>query len=385
MKNFLGLEKALDLGIYTRRNIVLVKGENARVWDDKGKEYIDCVGGLGVASLGQCNKSVINALVTQAKELVSCSNLFYNNVRALFLQKLVSITPGDDTRVFLCNSGTESVEAAIKLARYTTGKTGFICAEGAFHGRTMGALSATFNPGYREPFMPLVPGFQFVPYGNFEKTKDALDRNTAGIILEIVQGEGGVNLGGKEFFLKVRELCDHSGILLIIDEVQTGFCRTGQFFACNHFGLEPDLLCLAKAMGGGIPIGAVVCSAVIESPKGKHGSTFGGNPLACAAAIAAIDYMIEHKLDVQAKEKGDYLTGKLKQVSLSPVIDIRHLGLMIGIELDRPVDPFIQKLEERGVLVLSAGSHVLRLLPPLTIGYKELDIVAEALMDVMIE
>lgn len=383
MINFMEMEQRYQINVYPKRDIVLVKGENARVWDERGKEYVDCVAGHGVANWGHGNEKIIAAIHEQAQKLITCSNLFYNDTRALLLEKLVNITPDNLQRAFLCNSGTESVEAAIKFARYSTKKTEFICVVRGFHGRTMGALSATFNPKYREDFQPLLPGFHHVPFNDFEKLREKVNANTAGIILEIVQGEGGVHVGKKEYFMKVRDLCDERRILLIVDEVQTGFCRTGKMFACNHFNLEPDLLCLAKSMAGGLPMGAILCSDKIELDASKHGSTFGGNPLSCAAAIAAIDYMLEHKLDQQAKEKGQYFISQVKSHNLYKVKELRHLGLMIGIELGEEVKPYIFELMNAGVLVLPAGSTVIRLLPPLTIGYEELDFVVEKLVEAL--
>ncbi|RMD90326.1 MAG: aspartate aminotransferase family protein [Calditrichaeota bacterium] len=380
MTDYLELEKRYELGVYPKREIVLVRGKDARVWDHTGKEYIDCVAGNGVANIGHCNEAVIKALTDQAQRLITCSNIFYNDTRARLLEKLIAITPANLTRAFLCNSGAESIEAAIKFARYTTRKSEIICAMRAFHGRTLGALSATFKPKYREGFEPLVPGFHHVPFNNFEKLIAKINEQTAAVLLEIVQGEGGVNIGKAEYFQKVQDLCQKNGILLIIDEVQTGFCRTGKVFACNHFDLKPNLLCVAKAMAGGIPMGAVLCDETIDLPVGKHGSTFGGNPLACAAAIATIDFMIANHLDQQAAKKGDYLVTQLQKHDLKKVREIRHLGLMIGIELREKVKPYIMKLLELGVLVLPAGTTVLRLLPPLTISFEELDLVVRAIV-----
>lgn len=383
MKDFIELEKLYEFDVYPKRDVVIVKGKNAKVWDERGREYIDCVGGHGVVNVGHCNDQVVEAIIEQSQKLISCAGTFYNDTRALLLEKLISITPKNLKRAFLCNSGAESIEAAIKFARLATQKTEFICAMKGFHGRTMGSLSATFNPKYRQDFTPLVPGFQFVPFNNFEKLKKKISENMAGIILEVVQGEGGVNIGKREFFQQVRKLCDEQQILLIIDEVQTGFCRTGKMFAIEHFGIEPDILCLAKSIAGGIPMGAVLCSEKIKAPVGKHGSTFGGNPIACAAAIAAINYMIENKLDKQAEKKGTYFIKKFKQYSFERVRQVRNIGLMIGIELKEKVKPFILELLKEGVLTLPAGSTVLRLLPPLTISYEELDIVLEKLVKVL--
>lgn len=383
MMDFKGLEKQYEFDVYPKRDLVLVRGRNAKVWDDQGREYIDCVAGHGVANVGHCNEKVVAAIEKQARQLISCSGIFYNDARALILQKLVSIAPRSLKRAFLCNSGSESIEAAIKFARFTTKRKDFICAMRGFHGRTMGAMSATFNPEYRKDFEPIVHGFHYVPFNHFGKLKETVNDDTAGVIMEIVQGEGGVNIGNGEYFADVRKLCDERGILLIIDEVQTGFCRTGKMFACNHFDLEPDIMCLAKAIAGGLPMGAVLCSDKVQIPFGKHGSTFGGNPLACAAAIAAIDYMLENRLDEQAKDKGDYFVGKLKEHEFANVREVRNLGLMIGIELKEKSTPYISKLIEKGVLAMPAGATVLRLLPPLTIGKEELDFVVEKLVEVL--
>jgi LysW-gamma-L-lysine/LysW-L-ornithine aminotransferase len=383
MTDWIALESQHEFDVVPKRDITVVRGKGAKVWDDKGKEYIDCVGGHGVASIGHANERVANAVSEQARVLITCSGVFYNDVRARFLEKLSSLTPKTLKRAFLCNSGAEAVEAAIKFARFTTKKTDFICAMRNFHGRTMGAISATYNPAYREDFEPLVPGFHHVPYNQFDKLAEKADEKTAAILLEPVQGEGGVNLGQAEYFRKVRSFCDERDILLILDEVQTGFGRTGKWFACEHFGIEPDMLVLAKAMAGGIPIGAVVSSDKIQVPLGKHGSTFGGNPLACAAGIAAIDFMIENRLDEQAREKGRYLLGKLSAIRSPLVREARGIGLMIGIELKEKSKPQLLALMEKGVLALPAGPNVIRLLPPLVIGYDEMDFVAEKIKEVL--
>ncbi len=383
MTDFMELEKTYEFDVYPKRELVLTRGKGARVWDIEGKEYIDCVAGHGVANIGHCNEKVVAALHEQAQQLISCSMTFYNDTRARFLEKLLSVAPRNLKRAFLCNSGTEAVEAAIKFARFTTKKKEFITAMRGFHGRTMGALSATFNPEYRKEFEPIVPGFKYVPFNNYEKLKDSVTEDTAAVILEIVQGEGGVHVGSGDYFAKVQALCHDTNILLILDEVQTGFCRTGKMFACNHFHLEPDILCLAKAMGGGAPMGAVVCAEKIQPPMGKHGSTFGGNPLACAAGIAAIDYMLENRLDEQAQEKGEYFVARIKRHSFANVRDIRQLGLMIGIELKEKSQPYLVKLLEKGVLAMPAGATVLRFLPPLTISREEIDIVADRVIEVL--
>jgi acetylornithine/LysW-gamma-L-lysine aminotransferase len=247
----------------------------------------------------------------------------------------------------------------------------------------MGALSATYNPKYREDFKPLVPGFHFVPFNDYEKLKDTVNDKTAGILLEVVQGEGGVHLADGSYLKQVEHLCRKKGILLIVDEVQTGFARTGKLFACEHFGLQPDILCLSKAIAGGFPLGAVLCAESVNVPQGKHGTTFGGNPLGCAAALAAIDFIIENDLAGEAQKKGQYFMEKIKKYPLARVREIRQIGLMIGIELKEKSQDYINRLQEAGVLVLPAGATVIRLLPPLIIGYDELDIVIDKLIKVL--
>jgi acetylornithine/LysW-gamma-L-lysine aminotransferase len=383
MQPYLELEKTYSLNVYAKRNVTLVRGENARVWDDRGNEYLDCISGNGVSNLGHANEKVVAAVARQAARMITCSNLFYNDERALLCKKLVDITPANLKRVFLCNSGAESIEAAIKFSRFVTKRTDFIATEKAFHGRTFGALSATYKPDYRDGFGPLVPGFRFVPFNDFEKLKQAVTPKTAGIILEIIQGEGGIHPGSAEYFHNVRKLCDDRGILFIADEIQSGFCRTGKMFACEYYDLQPDMLCLAKALAGGLPMGAVMCSDKIELAVGKHGTTFGGNPLACAAANATIDFMIENKLDQQACEKGDYFRKRLQPENLSKVVEVRGPGLMIGIEVKEDARPLILQLMEIGLLVFPAGNSVVRVFPPLTISYPDLDQVIAKLQQVL--
>jgi acetylornithine/LysW-gamma-L-lysine aminotransferase len=383
MKDYKALIQQYELDVYPRRDVVLVKGKDSTVWDDQGKEYIDLASGISVANVGHCNEKVVEAITKQAGTLITCANTFYNDAKAIFLEKLFSVAPKNLTRAFLTNSGTEAMEAAIKFARSNTKKTNFIAAMKGFHGRTYGALSATYKKEYRDIFEPLVPGFSFVPYNNFEKLVEAADDQTAGIILELVQGEGGINIGQKEYFQKVRELCDEKGIMLIIDEIQTGFCRTGTMFAIEQYGIEADMMTVAKSIAGGFPMGALLCSDKIQIEKGKHGSTFGGNPLACAAGTASIDYMIENKLWEQAEAKGKYFKEKLSTYQLSKVREIRVIGLMIGIELKDKSQPVIVELLEKGILSLPAGTTVLRLLPPLTISYEDLDKAVAILSEVL--
>ncbi len=383
MTPFAEYEDRFGLPLFAKRGLTLIRGSNALLWDDQGRQYIDCTGGHGVVNIGHANEQVAEAIAQQAKKLITCTGSFYNDQRALLLKKLIEITPDSLQKAFLCNSGTEAVEAALKLARLSTGKNEFICARRGFHGRTMGALSATFNPQYKRDFEPLVPGFHFVPYNDFEALKQAVTENTAAVLLEVVQGEGGVHIGQRNYFEKVQTFCREQNILLIIDEVQTGFGRTGKMFASQHYDLQPDIMCVAKGIAGGFPMGATLCSEKIKVGSGKHGTTFGGNPLACAAALATIKFIEENQLPEKAKEKGQYFKEKFKANELPVVKELRQIGLMIGIELRSKAQPFIQALQERGVLVIPAGPMVLRLLPPLTIEYELLDEVIEKLHTVL--
>lgn len=377
------VEEQHTCGTYTKQPLVIVRGEGAILYAENGDAYLDCSAGHGVANLGHAHPKVAAAIAKQASTLMTLFESFPNDQRAILMQKLTALMPGMD-RVFFCNSGTESVEAAFKFARISTGRTGFVAAMRGFHGRTMGALSATWNKAYREPFLPLVPDFSHVPYNNIEALDKAVTDKTAAVILEVVQGEGGVFPAGEGYLKEVQRICKERGALLIIDEVQTGFCRTGKMFACQHFGITPDLLCVAKSLGGGIPIGAVLIGPAVKNlVPGMHGSTFGGNPLSCAAANAALDVMEEEGLAKQAAEKGSYLMQKLHAIQSPLIREVRGMGLMVGIELKQKVTPYVKALQEKHIIVLNAGLTVIRLLPPLVISYEQLDQLAEALNEVL--
>ena len=378
------LESRYTSGLYPKREVALVRGQGAHVWDEQGREYIDCMSGHGVAIVGHCNPAVVEAICKQAGTLITCAEVFYNDVRARLLERLISIAPQGLERAFLCNSGAEAIEAAFKLARLSTGRPGIVAMMRSFHGRTFGALSATWEPEYREPFLPLVPGFSHVPYNKLDALRQAVDENTAAVIVEVVQGEGGVNPGGGEYLRGVRQVCEEKGALLIVDEVQTGFGRTGKLFACQHYDLKPDLMCLAKGIAGGVPMGAVLFGSKVTNIRpGVHGSTFGGNPLACAAALAAIDYIVAQDLPAQAARKGAWALEQLGRIRAPIIRQVRGLGLMIGIELRQRVTPYLRALMEEGVLALPAGKTVLRLLPPLVISDEDLATACDAIERVL--
>ena len=380
----IALEERYDSGLYTKQPLVLVQGEGARLWDADGREYIDCVGGHGVANVGHANPTVIQAVTEQVQRLTVCPNGFYNDQRAQLLAELTRIAPPGLERAFLCNSGTEAVEAALKFARISTGRTKVVAAMRGFHGRTFGALSATWRKQYRQPFEPLVPGFTFVPYNRLERMQQAVDEETAAVILEVVQGEGGVIPGDGEYLREVQALCHERGALFIVDEVQTGFGRTGRMFASQHHDLRPDLMCVAKSIAGGLPMGAVLISPRVgDLPKKAHGTTFGGNPLACAAALATIRYVESEKLPQRATELGARLLTGLRAVSSPLVREVRGLGLMVGVELKGKAAPYLAALAERGVLALSAGATVIRFLPPLVISAEDVDAVVQQVAAVL--
>jgi acetylornithine/LysW-gamma-L-lysine aminotransferase len=371
-------------GVYKTREVALVRGQAATVWDADGREYLDCAAGHGVASLGHCHPAVVEALARQASELLTCPGSFPNGRRARLLERLAGLLPRGISRFFLCNSGTEAVEASIKFARFATRRPGVVAARRAFHGRTMGALSATWEPTYREPFEPLVPGFRHVPFDRLDAAQAVVDDTTAAVLVEVVQGEGGVRPASRGYLEGLRRLCADQGAMLIVDEVQTGFGRTGSWFAFEQHDVVPDLVCLGKAIAGGVPMGAVAIGGRVgDLPAGAHGSTFGGNPLACAAAIAAIDAIETEGLVDRARAIGARMRARLEALDPAVVREVRVVGAMAGVELRVRAAPALAGLLESGVIALPAGPTVIRLLPPLVITDDELDRALSALDSVV--
>ena len=370
-------------GLYTKQPIIMVRGQGASLWDEDGNEYIDCAAGHGVANLGHAHPRVAAAIAQQSTQLVTLFETFYNDQRAALMEKISTLVPGLD-KVFFCNSGTEAVEAALKFARLSTGRTQIIAAMRGFHGRTMGALSATYNKKYKEAFEPLVPGFSHVAYNNIAALEGAVTDQVAAVILEAVQGEGGVYPADPAYLQAARRICSERGALLIIDEIQAGLGRTGKMFAFQHSGITPDIVCVAKSLAGGLPMGAVLFGDSVKNlAPGLHGSTFGGNPLACAAAVAALTAIQEEDLPGQAAAKGAYLMEELKSIESPLIREVRGLGLMIGIELKQKVAPYLQALQDRHIIALNAGLTTIRLLPPLVITREQLDRVVAALTEVL--
>ena len=385
--DLINFENRLMANVFAKRPVVIIRGKGALVWDINGKEYVDCMGSYGVALLGHSHPKIVEAVCKQAETLISCHASLYNNKRTEFLQKLVSITPKGLNKAFLSNSGAESVECAIKLARKYTGKSEIIAVMGGYHGKTMGALSATWEKKYRVPFEPLVPEFKHVPPDNLEKLSEAVTDKTAAVLLEPIRGEGGVRVPPDDFLPGVRELCDEKDVLLILDEVQTSFGRTGKLFGCEHWGVTPDVMCLAKPFAGGLPIGITVAKEPVMSAfkVGEHSSTFSGSPLVCAAGCAAIDVLVKEKLAGRATNLGGYFKARLKELQGKYKIlkEVRGLGLMLGMELRYDVHNIILKTMERGVLMLDAGRNVLRFLPPLVIEKEQIDKTISVLDEVI--
>ena len=385
----MSVEERLMANVYAKRQIVITRGKGALVWDTNGKEYIDCTGSYGVCIVGHSHPKVVEAIKRQAETLISCHASFYNDARSELLQKITQIAPKGLNKVFLANSGAESVECAIKLARKFSGKPEIIAMMGAFHGKTMGALSATWDKKYREPFKPLVPEFKHVPPDDLEKVRGAITEKTAAILVEPIRGEGGIRVPPNGFLPGLREICDEKDVLLICDEVQTGFGRTGKTFACEHWGVIPDILCLAKSVAGGLPLGITIAKENIMSSLklGEHTTTFSGSPLVCAAACAAIDVLVEERLPERAAKLGGYFKGKLEglQARRKIVREVRGLGLMLGVELRFDVLNVILRSMDRGVLILDAGRNVLRFLPPLVIEREHIDRVIATLDKIMEE
>jgi len=383
MLDIIATESKHTSGLYAKQPIVIVRGAGALLYDIDGNEYLDCSSGHGVANLGHAHPKVAAAIAEQSTRLITLFETFYNDQRAALMEKITSLVP-ELRRVFFCNSGTEAIEASLKFSRLSTGRTGIVAAMRAFHGRTYGSLSATFNKKYREGFEPLVPGFSHVPYNNIEALEKAVTNSTAAVILEVVQGEGGVYPASTAYIQAARCICDQYGALLIIDEIQTGFGRTGKMFSVQHSGVIPDLLCCAKSLAGGLPMGAVLIGDKVKNlAPGVHGSTFGGNPLACAAAVAALTAIQEENLPGQAAEKGRYLIDKIKQIASPNIREVRGLGLMIGIEMKQKVAPYIKALQAKHIIALNAGMTVIRLLPPLVITYPQLDTLLAALAEIL--
>ncbi len=375
-----------EFGIAGVARRTIVRGEGAYVWDATGGKYVDLGASLGVANLGHSHPRIVEAIQRQAGELVFVSSGYTTRPRIDFVDRLLSLMPPRLARVFLSNSGTEAMETAIKLARSATGRTEFVAMMRGFHGRTMGALSATWRSDLRRPFEPLVPGFAHVPLNDIAKLEATVTDRTAGVILELVQGEGGIHVADPEFVRAARAACDAHGAKLIFDEIQTGMGRTGRRWAFERYGIHPDILALAKSLAGGIPIGATITTTDVEAKfQGTLHSTFGGNPIACAAGVAALDVLVNERIDERAERLGIAGLERLRGLANPKIREVRGLGMMIGVELRERAAPYLEELRRRGYLASAAGPEVIRLLPPIPIAEADwgsaLATIDEALRD----
>ncbi|MCC6027679.1 MAG: aspartate aminotransferase family protein [Archaeoglobus sp.] len=371
-------EKNLIVPVYKRKEVIFERGEGCYLYDIHGKRYLDLVSGIACVAIGHSHPEFVEKVYSQLKKLVQVSNLYYTIPQIILAEKLKKITGMD--KFFFCNSGTEAVEASLKFARKATGKKKFVAFTNGFHGRTMGALSVTYKEKFRKPFEPLVQPVEFAKFNDASDLEKKVDENTAAVILELIQGEAGVYPASEEFVKTIFELKEEYGYLVIVDEVQTGFGRTGKWFAKEHYGVEPDIIAMAKAMGSGFPIG---CSAVTEEvaeklEKGDHGSTFGGNPLACAASIATIEIIEKYKLVENSEKMGKYFMERLREM----FSEVRGKGLMIGVKVPN-AEEIVKKGLEQGIVLNATSEDNLRLVPPLIIRKEDIDLAVEVLAKIL--
>lgn len=373
------------MNTYSRFPIAFEKGDGMYVYDESGKKYLDFVAGIAVNSLGHGDSGLVSAISKQAAELIHCSNLYWTKPQVDLAQKLIANSCFD--KVFFCNSGAEAIEGALKLVRKYGNKNGgrseIITMQNSFHGRTYGAITATGQAKYQKDLNPLLPGIKHVPFNYFDALKEAITENTAGIIIEPIQGEGGIKPADKEYLQKVRALCDEKDILLVYDEIQCGVGRTGCLFAYEYYNVAPDIATIAKGIAGGVPMGALLANEKTSSyfQPGDHASTFGGNPLACAAANVVVDRLLSGGLLENVKKQADYLTQSLNHLkdNNEEITDVRGVGLLQGIELNKPASGIVSKCIENGLLLVGAGTNVIRFVPALIVSNEDIDNAMEIL------
>lgn len=370
-----------------RSDMALVRGEGVRVWDADGKEYIDCLAGIAVASVGHGNSRLQQAIAEQAGTLLAFGQNIGNDVRSRFLAKLFEFVQPPLTRAFMANSGSEVNEAALKWARAASGRSRFVAAKRGFSGRTLGVLGLTWEPKYREPFAPLPTPVTHVPFNDVDALDQAIDHDTAALFIEPVQGEGGIHPATGEYLRAARELTSERGALLVFDEIQSGVARSGRFLASEHYGVNGDMVTLAKGLGGGVPIGALLMSEEVaeKMPSGGHGTTFGGNPLASAAGLAVLEEIEARSLLTHVSEVGAYFRERLEGIESPRIREVRGLGLLIGLELKEKAAPYVAALRQAGVLTINAGATVIRFVPPLVISKEEVDEVVSRVEGVLVD
>jgi len=381
----MALDKDYVMQTYGRQPLALKEGKGAVVWDMEGNPYIDCVAGIAVNNVGHAHPRVVEAICKQAKKLIHTSNLYYTEEQVRLAKLLVEVSPHQ--KAFFCNSGAEAVEGSIKLARKYTGKGEIIAMENSFHGRTITTITATGQHKYKKGFGPLSPGFKHVPYGDLEAVANSISGETAAVLVEPVQGEGGIIIPPEGYLDELKKICHENDVLLIFDEVQTGFGRTGEMFASQTFKVTPDITALAKAIAGGFPMGAVMASEEVGSAfqPGDHAATFGGGPLACAAGVASIETIKNEGLLIKSRENGAYFKNELKELfqDYGQVEDVRGVGLMLGLEMDIPCASMVDAMRDAGVLVNCTADTVLRFVPPLVISQEQIDNVTNCLDEVI--
>ena len=383
-KELIEIEDNYFINTFTRQPLVLDHGEGVKVTDIDGNEYIDMFAGIAVNALGHNHPKLVKAIQDQAEKLIHISSIYYNEPALIYAKKLVELTSFD--RIFYANSGAEANEGAIKLAVKYTGKSEVISTVESFHGRTVMTLAATGHEHYHEPFKSILPkGFINVPYNDIGAIKEAITENTAAIIVEPIQGEGGVNVPDIGYLKEIEKICHEKDIVFIVDEVQTGFGRCGTLFAHELFDVKPDIMTMAKGIGGGVPMGGILATEKVASAfvPGDHGTTFGGGPLVCAAANAVLDTIEEDNLLDNVNEVGNYFIEELKKLDKEIISDVRGKGLMVGLELTKPGAEYVDKLREKGFLINCTADKVLRFVPPLIITKEDIDEFVKALDEIL--
>jgi LysW-gamma-L-lysine/LysW-L-ornithine aminotransferase len=382
-------EDSYLINLYQRFPVTLDRGQDATIWDNNGKQYIDCMGGYGVAIIGHCNKDVINAIALQLNKLMVCHMSTYHDSRLQFLSKLNSIAPDNLGRIFLSNSGAESIEAALKFSRKYSQKTGVISMHGGYHGKTFGALSVTYNSKYRKSFSPLLEGIKFVPFGDTSSLNEAIDESIGTVILEPIQGETGIIMPPEGYVRAVRDICTEKKIVLIFDEIQTGLGRTGKMWAGQNWSTVPDIMCIAKGVASGVPTGVTFVKDEIAKCMnlGEHSSTFAGNPISCSAGSATIDAIINGDLVNKASATGMYFKNRLLELKdKHPIIrDVRGMGMMLALESRFDVRDVLMDGIKNGLLMLYSGRTIIRLLPPLVMKKEQVSKAIEILDVILTE
>ena len=380
-------EDSYLINLYQRFPVTIERAQGATIWDTDGKEYIDCMGGYGVAIIGHCNKDVIDAITLQINKLMVCHMSTYNNSRLQFLSKLKSVAPDNLSKIFFSNSGAESIEAALKFARKFSQKTGVVSMYGGYHGKTFGALSVTYNSKYRKSFSPLLEGVKFVPFGDISSLAEAIDESIGTVIIEPIQGESGIIMPPEGYVKAVREVCTEKKLVLIFDEIQTGLGRTGKMWAGENWSAVPDIMCIAKGIASGIPTGVTFVKEEIANCMhlGEHSSTFAGNPIACSAGSATIDTIIKEDLVTKASDTGTYFKKKLIELKdKHPIIrDVRGLGMMLALESRFDVRDILMDGIKNGLLMLYSGRTVIRLLPPLVMKKEQVNRAVEIMDEIL--